>query len=441
MEIIELQVENVKRINALTIKPTEAVVEITGKNEQGKSSTLDSILFALGGKGKIGDMPLRKGKDKGEVLIVLGDNGIPKYRVSRTFTKAGKSTLKVESADGATFKSPQSLIDSFKEDVAFNPEDFANADETTQRRMLFSVSEVNLDTEKLKSLSGVTATGDDPLAIIQNTYRVVYNNRTLAGHSLKNAKSLVESSPEVKKIAPVSSAELLKERKEIEERIWEVAEQKEHLVDLRNSEAEGKEEATALRQKIEALEKELGENEANQVPLAEKVKAQEKKIAAYPKYSLAEIDEKINNADAVNQQARDYETRQAKVAELAKQQKAWDAYTEKLMGIKDYEQEVIASAKFPIPKLGFDESGVTLEGIPLNQRGESKKILLGMTILSALNPKLRIILIRAGNDFDSETKTKIFAWARQNNFQVWIERVADKKEGVCFYIEDGAVSS
>ena len=49
MQIVELRAENVKRLSAVTIRPTGPVVEITGKNEAGKSSVLDSIWMALGG--------------------------------------------------------------------------------------------------------------------------------------------------------------------------------------------------------------------------------------------------------------------------------------------------------------------------------------------------------------------------------------------------------
>lgn len=41
--IISLTVENIKKIKAVTIRPTGNVVEITGRNGQGKSTVLDAI--------------------------------------------------------------------------------------------------------------------------------------------------------------------------------------------------------------------------------------------------------------------------------------------------------------------------------------------------------------------------------------------------------------
>ena len=58
--IRHLQIENVKRIKALKITPAGSTVKITGKNDQGKSSVLDSIDYAF--CGKICDQPIREGQ-------------------------------------------------------------------------------------------------------------------------------------------------------------------------------------------------------------------------------------------------------------------------------------------------------------------------------------------------------------------------------------------
>ncbi len=47
MKIVQLQAENVKRLKAVEISPEGHIVEITGRNGQGKSSVLDAIWWAL----------------------------------------------------------------------------------------------------------------------------------------------------------------------------------------------------------------------------------------------------------------------------------------------------------------------------------------------------------------------------------------------------------
>ena len=59
MKIISLYVENIKKIKAVEIKPEGNTVIISGKNGNGKSSTIDSISMALGGKKLIQTNSLR----------------------------------------------------------------------------------------------------------------------------------------------------------------------------------------------------------------------------------------------------------------------------------------------------------------------------------------------------------------------------------------------
>src|SRR6056297_1589726 len=110
MRIVQLMAKNVKKLKAVRVEPDEnGLTIIAGKNGAGKSSVLDSIAYALGGKALVPDEPIRKGEDKAEVTITLGESE-PEYDVTRTFTENG-SYLKVENADGAQIKSPQSLLD------------------------------------------------------------------------------------------------------------------------------------------------------------------------------------------------------------------------------------------------------------------------------------------------------------------------------------------
>ena len=51
IKINKLEIENVKRIKAVKIEPTaNGLTIVGGKNNQGKTSVLDSIAWALGGE-------------------------------------------------------------------------------------------------------------------------------------------------------------------------------------------------------------------------------------------------------------------------------------------------------------------------------------------------------------------------------------------------------
>ena len=51
LKINKLEIENVKRIKAVKVEPSlNGLTIIGGKNNQGKTSVLDSIAWALGGE-------------------------------------------------------------------------------------------------------------------------------------------------------------------------------------------------------------------------------------------------------------------------------------------------------------------------------------------------------------------------------------------------------
>jgi len=116
LRIVSLSAENVKRLRAVSIKPDGSIIEITGKNGAGKTSVLDSITMALGGKSAQPSKPIRKGCTRAEVVVDLGE-----IIVKRTWTSDDKSYLSVESSDGSKFPSPQAILDKLVGELTFDP--------------------------------------------------------------------------------------------------------------------------------------------------------------------------------------------------------------------------------------------------------------------------------------------------------------------------------
>ena len=116
MTIIHLEVENVKRIKALRIAPpATGLVKIAGRNDQGKTSTLDSIMLALAGKRAGPAVPIKKGATQGRVVIQLGS-----LAVERKWTVEG-SSLRV-TRDGIPIRRPQEFLDALTgTGIGFDP--------------------------------------------------------------------------------------------------------------------------------------------------------------------------------------------------------------------------------------------------------------------------------------------------------------------------------
>ena len=133
LTIVELRASNVKRLVAVTIRPDHQgnLVVLGGANGAGKTSVLDAITMALGGREQIPPEPIRRGAEHAEIVVDLGE-----IVVRRTFTAAGGGSLTVSNKEGARFQSPQTLLDKLYGTLSFDPLAFARQDPKTQAETL-----------------------------------------------------------------------------------------------------------------------------------------------------------------------------------------------------------------------------------------------------------------------------------------------------------------
>ncbi len=113
LRVVSLTAENVKRIRAVHIEPSDDLVVVSGENGAGKSSVLDAIEMALRGKAAVPAEPIRRGAHRARIVLDLGD-----IVVERSFAQ-GSSKLTVKSRDGEVQKSPQSLLDELVSRISF----------------------------------------------------------------------------------------------------------------------------------------------------------------------------------------------------------------------------------------------------------------------------------------------------------------------------------
>jgi len=99
---------------------------------------------------------------------------------------------------------------------------------------------------------------------------------------------------------------------------------------------------------------------------------------------------------------------------------------------------MLKEAKFPIDGLGFNEQGVTFNGIPFKQCSSAERLKVSLAMAMALNPELKVIRITNGNLLDSSNMTIVEQMAKDNDYQIWLEMV-DESGSMGIYIEDGEV--
>ncbi len=425
------------------------IVIVAGQNGHGKSSLLDSVMAVLGGKDYCPDMPIRKGSTKAEIVCELND-----LIITRSFSLASGTTLKVTTKDGTPVTSPQGVLDKLIGELSFDPLEFSRLAEKEPRKAV----------DMLRKLVGLDFTKMDA------DRKAAYDARTVSNRQLEAERGKLGSYPH-DPTAPkeeISVAELTKQledanktnrendttrktgisignaglddvarrienkRRDKEGIDKEIARLESELLALQNKLSAQREQSVDCLKCIDKLETE--QIEAKQV-----FKDLEAKMNAIADIGTAPIVEKITNAEALNQKFRSAKRRKELEVEVAKYQKESDDYTTKIEAIDADKTKKLADAKFPVPGISFDESGVLLAGVPWNQGSTAEQIRASMAMGLAMNPTLRVVMVKDGGLLDKKSLQLIADMAAANNSQVWLE-VIDAGERPHVLIVDGAVA-
>jgi DNA repair exonuclease SbcCD ATPase subunit len=426
VKIVQLQSENVKRLKAVSIKPDGSLVVVKGNNGQGKSSVLDSIAYALGGKEVQPPEVIRRGQENAQVVLDLGD-----LVVTRRWSSNEKSQLEVKAKDGAKYSSPQAMLDKLVGRLSFDPLSFMRLEPKAQA-------------EALRQLVGLDFT---PL---EAKRAKLYMERTQVNNDGKALKARVEAippPPEGASLQPVSIAELLAEQ----ERLIAVREDNERKRAEAVRLVHAVENADGLVKKATAdvarLEELLVHAKTHAAEMAKALEAAQTKSKHFKAIADGLVDPdteplktKIREAEFTNARIQEWKGRATLAQELEQKRARSKVLAEEIQAIDAQKSGALAAAKFPVPELGFGEVGLTLNGIPLEQASSAEQLRVSLAMGLALNPKLKVLLIRDGSLLDEKALVAVGELAEQNGAQVWLERVGSG-DAVGVLIEDGAVKS
>jgi DNA repair exonuclease SbcCD ATPase subunit len=398
MKIIELKASNIKRIKAVEIRPKDNVVVISGKNDQGKTSVLDSIWYALAGKDSLKNtpVPIRKGAKNAEAQLDLGD-----FLVTRKWTSNDKSYLEVTGKDGMREKSPQQLIDSFVGKLSFDPLEFANKKERDQREILLNLIDLDIDLDH-----------------VDNKIEVLYDQRRMKGQEVKLLQG--EREEVTAEDLPVETVSI----SDLQEEYGTAMENNQRIYNAKDTIDEAKNRIMELEEEIERLKRAIEQNE--------------KVIQESEFVNVSQIKNKIARAEEINEQIRAKKRNEEADQKLQKVQKEYDEFTKEIEDLKNQKVEALNKATMPIKGLGIDDNGITYNNLPFSQLSSSEKLKVSMAIAMAFNPRLRVIRITDGSLLDNGNMEIIKGMAKDTDFQVWIEKVSDEGK-IGFYIEDGEV--
>jgi hypothetical protein len=439
MNIIELRAENIKNLKAIRIRPDGAVI-LEGKNGAGKSAVLDSIFMALTGK-KIAE-PIRNGEKKAEINIDLGT-----YRVKKVFTPKGER-LEVMSKEGVPFKSPQTMLNEILGNLSFDPLDFAEMGRTAeglrkQRTMLANLvgldfSELNkkkLELYNERTVKNREIKGSDPGAYRDDPYAPLPLESLVSKMPIPTAGTPRAEISMAEEMAKVQDLE--RKAADHEDFNSEIKAKREHIGANCEDMAESEKEIEDLQARIGELQNAIKEKKAENAEIQKVIDAQvepenvtqEQIIAA--RQVLLEVDEK-------NKAIRDAIEYDKKVKQLEDARKVVAHLEDAMMKIELEKDDRMKKAVFPIEGLALTDEYITFAGKPFSQLSTGEQIRVSTAVAMALNPTLKVILVREGSLLDKKGLAEIVTLAKDKDYQLWIERVSDDKQ-VGIYLEDGEI--
>lgn len=400
VKISSLEIENVKRVKAVRMEPSESgLTVIGGNNGHGKTSVLDAIAWALGGDRFAPSSPQRDGSVIPPHLTVKLNNGIIVER------KGKNSALKVIDPSGN--KSGQALLNSFISQFALDLPRFMNAN----------------GKEKADTLLRVIGVGDK-LYALEDEEQKKYNERHTIGQIADKKKKYAEEMakfPDAPKEL-VSASELIR---------------RQQAILAQNGENQRlREKKDALESKANALSEEISRLNAQLTAVLAQLETARKTVAELHDESTAELEKSIAEIEEINRKVRANLDKE-KAEEDAKEYGAqYDKLTTEIEAIRKQKYDLLNNAQLPLKGLSVEGRELTYNGYKWDNMSGSEQLKVATAIIRKLNPECGFVLLDKLEQMDVDTLREFGAWLEQEGLQAIATRVS-KGDECSIIIEDG----
>lgn len=410
VKINSLELENVKRIKAVKIEPTEnGLTVIGGRNNQGKTSVLDSIAWALGGDRFRPSQPARDGSTIPPHLHIVLSNGL-------VVDRAGKnSDLKVTDPNGN--KAGQQLLNEFVEQLALNLPKFIESS----------------NKDKANTLLQIIGVGDQ-LHELERQETELYNQRhaigQIADRKAKFAKEMTYWPDAPKDL--VSASELISQQQEILARNGENQRK-------RNRAAQIKSEWDRQGQVVSTLKLQLDEAIKKLEQLARDLEVANMDTLDLHDESTAELEDNIRKIEAINAKVRDNLNKDKAEEDAKNFRDQYDTLTTQIESVRMKKMELLNNADLPLEGLSVEDGELTYQGKKWDNMSGSDQLRVSTAIVRKLNPNCGFVLLDKLEQMDLDTMREFGAWLEQEGLQAIATRVSTGGE-CSIIIEDGYVA-
>lgn len=409
VKIAALEAENVKRIKAVALTPSPTGLTIVGgNNNQGKTSVLDALAWALGGEKFRPTAAVRDGALAPPHLKVILSNGVVVER------KGKNSSLTVTDPTGQ--RSGQQLLNAFVEPLALDLPRFMQAS----------------DKDKADTLLNIIGVGD-ALTGLDREIKALYDRRTVIGQIGAQKRHAAEELTEYPDAPsePVSAIELIQQQQEI---LLHNADNQRKRMKLAQLEEQEKQ----LGRRVQELSQELEMVEHQLTAVQQDVQDATKTVAQLQDESTAELEQSIRNVEEINRQVSANLAKSKAQDEAERYAQEYTALTEQIKAKRTARMDLLNGADLPLTGLGVEDGNLTYNGKHWQDMSGSDQLRVSTAIVRRLNPDCGFVLLDKLEQMDLATLAEFGSWLQAEGLQAIATRVSTG--GECqIIIEDGRV--
>lgn len=416
VKITALEAENVKRIKAVALTPSPTGLTLVGgNNNQGKTSVLDALAWALGGDRFRPDAAQRDGAIAPAHLKVTLSNGVVVER------KGKNASLTVTDPTGR--RSGQQLLNAFVEPLALDLPRFMDAS----------------DKEKADILLRIIGIGAE-LHTRDLEIKGLYDKRTFTGQLAAQKKHFAEeliSYPEAPD-KPVSASELIRQQQDILARNGENQRLRAQYAELEQQVQQCVDELKRTRERIATLQQLADELDAKHTKLFNQRETARKTVSQLQDESTAELEASIRDIEETNRKVRANLEKSRAEDEAAQYASEYDRLTESIQQKRADRMALLNGADLPLPGLSVEDGVLTYKGKHWRDMSGSDQLRVAAAIVRRLNPDCGFVLLDKLEQMDMTTLQEFSAWLEAEGLQAIATRVSTGSE--CqIIIEDGMV--
>lgn len=433
-KIGRVRIANVKGIVDVEIDPAAIgdVIRIGGQNAVGKSSVLDAILYPLAGRRVDAAEVIRRGANDAEVSIELeGRDGYScrKYIVCRKWLRVDdtdeiKSTVTVKAVfepgksdnpnQTANIDSPQSFLNDLSGQIGIiDPHDFIR----------------NFGPKQLAQLVDAFAPGES-LDAIDNALTAATEERRLGRDRLglltaeRNVYSL-SSGDHAQRDDPLPK--LLDRQREREQFVTAASENDHDRIFIEYYQRERAE----LESRIATIDNMI-ERAGERI----QKRSEEQQLVPVAPITIAEFSDALIIAESRGVWQRWRGALEIANSEIQRTDTAVAELNRRVDKLRFDRVALLSSVRNVVPGLSIDNDKLYFNGSPLRDCSSAEQIRIGALLSVAVDPDLRVLLIRDGSLMDNKSLEILRNIATNNDFQIWIEIVGP---GADITIEGGRV--